>query len=152
MNAVLQKQQNMLQAAQAEVTSNHASTFPSVTCFKLRPRRHLSLFYFGFVFAPAQCQRGAPAVPPPAEHVDQPFITDRISRTEVRLKSHNNSFVILVPSRRLACGGADMIEMERSGFISGALLLSVFPCSWTCCTRRLCTRWSTAWACRHRNT
>lgn len=164
-NAVLQKQQNMLQAAQAEVTSNHASTFPSVTCFKLRPRRHrflgggalsrrhLSLLYFGFVFAPSQCQRGAPAVPPPAEHVDQPFITDRISRTEVPLKSHNNSFANLIPAHRLACGGADMIKMEPSGFISGALLLrSVFPCSWTCCTRRLCTRWSTAWACPRRNT
>lgn len=39
-NAVLQKQQNMLQAAQTEVTSNRASTFPSVTPFTLWPRRH----------------------------------------------------------------------------------------------------------------
>lgn len=38
-NGVLQKQQNMLQAAQAEVTSTRAATAPSVTCFKLRPRR-----------------------------------------------------------------------------------------------------------------
>nr|XP_019949982.1 PREDICTED: BAI1-associated protein 3 [Paralichthys olivaceus] len=49
MNAVLQKQENMLQAAQAE------------------------------------CQKGACTVPPPQEHVDQAFIPDRISRTELDL-------------------------------------------------------------------
>ncbi|KAI3359670.1 hypothetical protein L3Q82_014054 [Scortum barcoo] len=48
-NAVLQKQENMLRAAQAE------------------------------------CQRGACTVPPPQEHVDQAFIPDRISRTELDL-------------------------------------------------------------------
>ncbi|TMS14717.1 BAI1-associated protein 3 [Larimichthys crocea] len=46
-NAILQKQENMLRAAQAE------------------------------------CQRGACTVPPPQEHVDQSFVHDRISRTEV---------------------------------------------------------------------
>eukprot|EP00064_Thunnus_orientalis_P008464 superscaffoldBa00001005_g8487 len=49
MNAILQKQENMLRAAQAE------------------------------------CQRGACTVPPPQEHVDQAFIPDRISRTELDL-------------------------------------------------------------------
>ncbi|XP_034567461.1 BAI1-associated protein 3 [Notolabrus celidotus] len=48
-NAVLQKQENMLQAAQAE------------------------------------SQRGACTVPPPQEHVDQSFIPDRISRSELDL-------------------------------------------------------------------
>ncbi|KAF7653222.1 hypothetical protein LDENG_00085940 [Lucifuga dentata] len=49
MNAILQKQENMLRAAQAE------------------------------------CQRGASTAPPPQEHVDQAFIPDRISRTELDL-------------------------------------------------------------------
>ncbi|XP_053707641.1 BAI1-associated protein 3 [Synchiropus splendidus] len=49
MNTILQKQENMLRAAQAE------------------------------------CQRGACTVPPPQEHVDQAFITDRSSRTELDL-------------------------------------------------------------------
>ncbi|XP_022050838.1 BAI1-associated protein 3 [Acanthochromis polyacanthus] len=49
MNAILQKQENMMRAAQAE------------------------------------CQRGACTVPPPQEHVDQAFIPDRISRTELDL-------------------------------------------------------------------
>ncbi|XP_029014875.1 BAI1-associated protein 3 isoform X1 [Betta splendens] len=48
-SAILQKQENMLRAAQAE------------------------------------CQRGACTVPPPQEHVDQSFIPDRISRTELDL-------------------------------------------------------------------
>ncbi|XP_023125065.1 BAI1-associated protein 3 isoform X1 [Amphiprion ocellaris] len=49
MNAILQKQENMMRAAQAE------------------------------------CQRGACTVAPPQEHVDQAFIPDRISRTELDL-------------------------------------------------------------------
>ncbi|XP_058510291.1 BAI1-associated protein 3 [Solea solea] len=49
MNAVLQKQENMLRAADAE------------------------------------CESGACTVPPPQEHVDQAFISDRISRTELDL-------------------------------------------------------------------
>ncbi|XP_028267910.1 BAI1-associated protein 3 [Parambassis ranga] len=49
MNTILQKQENMMRAAQAE------------------------------------CQRGACTVPPPQEHVDQAFIPDRISRTELDL-------------------------------------------------------------------
>lgn len=28
---------------------------------------------------------------------------------------------------------------------------SVFSCSWTCCTRKLCTRWSTGWECLHQS-
>ncbi|XP_029014879.1 BAI1-associated protein 3 isoform X2 [Betta splendens] len=35
--------------------------------------------------AQAECQRGACTVPPPQEHVDQSFIPDRISRTELDL-------------------------------------------------------------------
>ncbi|XP_043955416.1 BAI1-associated protein 3 isoform X3 [Gambusia affinis] len=47
MNAILQKQENMMRAAQAE------------------------------------CQRGSCTMPPPQEHVDQAFISERVSRTEV---------------------------------------------------------------------
>ncbi|XP_041832224.1 BAI1-associated protein 3 [Melanotaenia boesemani] len=49
MNAILQKQENMMRAAQAE------------------------------------CQKGACTVPPPQEYVDQAFIAERISRTELDL-------------------------------------------------------------------
>uniref|UniRef100_A0A3P9K8U8 BAI1 associated protein 3 n=1 Tax=Oryzias latipes TaxID=8090 RepID=A0A3P9K8U8_ORYLA len=49
MNAILQKQENMMRAAQVE------------------------------------CQRGASTVAPPQEHVDQSFIPERISRTELDL-------------------------------------------------------------------
>lgn len=73
-NGVLQKQQNMLQAAQAEVTSNHAATFPSVTSFKLRPRRHrllrgggggvkmefLTFFGGGLFLSPCSVREGPP--------------------------------------------------------------------------------------------
>lgn len=72
-NGVLQKQQNMLQAAQAEVTSNRAATFPSVTCFKLRPRRHpplrggevvklefLTFFWWVLFLSPRSVREGPP--------------------------------------------------------------------------------------------
>uniref|UniRef100_A0A147B442 BAI1-associated protein 3 n=1 Tax=Fundulus heteroclitus TaxID=8078 RepID=A0A147B442_FUNHE len=49
MNAILQKQENMMRAAQAE------------------------------------CQRGPCTMPPPQEHVDQAFISERVSRTELDL-------------------------------------------------------------------
>lgn len=68
------------------------------------------LFWLNCFFVPSQSQRGACTVPPPQEHVEQAFIPDRISRTEVRqlsfsvftmfqrglnFKRHNNKSVAM---------------------------------------------------------
>ncbi|TNM96892.1 hypothetical protein fugu_015050 [Takifugu bimaculatus] len=83
-NGVLQKQQNMLQAAQAE------------------------------------CQRGDAAVPPPAEHVDQPFIMDKISRTELDLLYEEAVYTVV---QRVGVPSAEHVKSDEELF---AYLLKVF--------------------------
>ncbi|XP_060946412.1 BAI1-associated protein 3 [Limanda limanda] len=84
MNAVLQKQENMLRAAQAE------------------------------------CQRGACTVPPPQEHVDQAFITDRISRTELDLLYEEAVYTVV---NRVGVHSAEHVKSDEELF---TYMLKVF--------------------------
>ncbi|KAK2893650.1 BAI1-associated protein 3 [Channa argus] len=84
MNAILQKQENMLRAAQAE------------------------------------CQRGACAVPPPQEHVDQAFIADRISRTELDLLYEEAVYTVV---NRVGVPSPEHVKSDEELF---AFLLKVF--------------------------
>ncbi|XP_073350945.1 BAI1-associated protein 3-like [Pagrus major] len=83
-NAVLQKQENMLRAAQAE------------------------------------CQRGACTVPPPQEHVDQSFIPDRISRTELDLLYEEAVYTVV---NRVGVPSSEHVKSDEELF---AYLLKVF--------------------------
>ncbi|XP_036943560.1 BAI1-associated protein 3 [Acanthopagrus latus] len=83
-NAVLQKQENMLRAAQAE------------------------------------CQRGACTVPPPQEHVDQSFIPDRISRTELDLLYEEAVYTVV---SRVGVPSSEHVKSDEELF---AYLLKVF--------------------------
>uniref|UniRef100_A0A1A8ERF6 BAI1-associated protein 3 n=2 Tax=Nothobranchius korthausae TaxID=1143690 RepID=A0A1A8ERF6_9TELE len=83
-NAVLQKQENMMRAAQAE------------------------------------CQRGACTVPPPQEHVDQPFITERISRTELDLLYEEAVYTVV---NRVGVPAPEHVKSDDELF---AYLLKVF--------------------------
>ncbi|XP_034449552.1 BAI1-associated protein 3 [Hippoglossus hippoglossus] len=84
MNAVLQKQENMLRAAQAE------------------------------------CQRGACTVPPPQEHVDQAFIADRISRTELDLLYEEAVYTVV---NRVGVHSAEHVKSDEELF---TYMLKVF--------------------------
>ncbi|XP_076000368.1 BAI1-associated protein 3 [Genypterus blacodes] len=84
MNVILQKQENMLQAAQAE------------------------------------CQRGACTVPPPQEHVDQAFIQDRISRTELDLLYEEAVYTVV---NRVGVPAPEHVKGDEDLF---AYLLKVF--------------------------
>ncbi|XP_022595332.1 BAI1-associated protein 3 [Seriola dumerili] len=84
MNAILQKQENMLRAAQAE------------------------------------CQRGACTVPPPQEHVDQAFIPDRISRTELDLLYEEAVYTVV---NRVGVPSPEQVKSDEELF---AYLLKVF--------------------------
>ncbi|XP_035472103.2 BAI1-associated protein 3 [Scophthalmus maximus] len=84
MNAVLQKQENMLRAAQAE------------------------------------CQRVACTVPPPQEHVDQAFIPDRISRTELDLLYEEAVYTVV---NRVGVPPPEHVKSDEELF---AYLLKVF--------------------------
>ncbi|XP_039979267.1 BAI1-associated protein 3 [Xiphias gladius] len=84
MNAILQKQENMLRAAQAE------------------------------------CQRGACTVPPPQEHVDQAFIGDRISRTELDLLYEEAVYTVV---NRVGVPSPEQVKSDEELF---AYLLKVF--------------------------
>nr|XP_043874344.1 BAI1-associated protein 3 isoform X1 [Solea senegalensis] len=77
MNAVLQKQENMLRAADAE------------------------------------CQRGACTVPPPQEHVDQAFIPDRISRTELDLLYEEAVYTVV---NRVGVPSAEHVKSDEELF------------------------------------
>ncbi|XP_029914295.1 BAI1-associated protein 3 [Myripristis murdjan] len=77
MNAILQKQDKMLQAAQAE------------------------------------CQRGANAVPPPAEQVDQAFIPDRISRRELDLLYEEAVYTVV---NRVGVATPEYVKSEEDIF------------------------------------
>ncbi|XP_030264328.1 BAI1-associated protein 3 [Sparus aurata] len=83
-NAVLQKQENMLRAAQAE------------------------------------CQRGACTVPPPQEHVDQSFIPDRISRTELDLLYEEAVYTVV---NRVGVPSSEHVKSDEELF---AYLMKVF--------------------------
>ncbi|XP_044038149.1 BAI1-associated protein 3 isoform X1 [Siniperca chuatsi] len=83
-NAILQKQENMLRAAQAE------------------------------------CQRGACTVPPPQEHVDQAFIPDRISRTELDLLYEEAVYTVV---NRVGVPSPEHVKSDEELF---AYLLKVF--------------------------
>nr|XP_015804080.2 BAI1-associated protein 3 isoform X2 [Nothobranchius furzeri] len=83
-NAVLQKQESMMRAAQAE------------------------------------CQRGACTVPPPQEHVDQPFITERISRTELDLLYEEAVYTVV---NRVGVPAPEHVKSDDELF---AYLLKVF--------------------------
>uniref|UniRef100_H3C752 BAI1 associated protein 3 n=1 Tax=Tetraodon nigroviridis TaxID=99883 RepID=H3C752_TETNG len=69
---------------------------------------------------PSQCQRGASAVPPPAEHVDQPFITDRISRTELDLLYEEAVYTVV---HRVGVPSSEHVKSDEELF---AYLLKVF--------------------------
>ncbi|KAK2833234.1 hypothetical protein Q5P01_017123 [Channa striata] len=84
MNAILQKQENMLRAAQAE------------------------------------CQRAACTVPPPQEHVDQAFIADRISRTELDLLYEEAVYTVV---NRVGVPSPEHVKSDEELF---AYLLKVF--------------------------
>ncbi|XP_039902742.1 BAI1-associated protein 3 [Simochromis diagramma] len=84
MNAILQKQENMMRAAQAE------------------------------------CQRGACTVPPPQEHVDQAFIPDRISRTELDLLYEEAVYTVV---NRVGVPSSEHVKSDDELF---AYLLKVF--------------------------
>ncbi|XP_026181943.1 BAI1-associated protein 3 [Mastacembelus armatus] len=84
MNAILQKQENMLRAAQAE------------------------------------CQRGACTVPPPQEYVDQAFIPDRISRTELDLLYEEAVYTVV---NRVGVHSPEHVKSDEELF---AYLLKVF--------------------------
>ncbi|XP_039467394.1 BAI1-associated protein 3 isoform X1 [Oreochromis aureus] len=84
MNAILQKQENMMRAAQAE------------------------------------CQRGACTVPPPQEHVDQAFIPDRISRTELDLLYEEAVYTVV---NRVGVPSPEHVKSDDELF---AYLLKVF--------------------------
>ncbi|XP_068193301.1 BAI1-associated protein 3 [Antennarius striatus] len=85
--AVLQKQDNMLRAAQAE------------------------------------CQRGACTVPPPQEYVDQSFIPDRISRTELDLLYEEAVYTVVnrvgVPSSEHVKSDGELFEYLLKVFDMG---------------------------------
>ncbi|XP_051244026.1 BAI1-associated protein 3 isoform X2 [Dicentrarchus labrax] len=83
-NAILQKQENMLRAAQAE------------------------------------CQRGDCTVPPPQEHVDQSFIPDRISRTELDLLYEEAVYTVV---NRVGVPSPEHMKSDEELF---AYLLKVF--------------------------
>ncbi|XP_068613192.1 BAI1-associated protein 3-like [Brachionichthys hirsutus] len=83
-NAVLQKQDNMLRAAQAE------------------------------------CQRGACTVPPPQEYVDQSFIPDRISRTELDLLYEEAVYTVV---NRVGVPSSEHVKSDEALF---GYLLKVF--------------------------
>ncbi|XP_019115811.1 BAI1-associated protein 3 [Larimichthys crocea] len=83
-NAILQKQENMLRAAQAE------------------------------------CQRGACTVPPPQEHVDQSFVHDRISRTELDLLYEETVYTVV---NRVGVPSSEHVKSNEELF---AYLLKVF--------------------------
>ncbi|CAN9505541.1 unnamed protein product [Ophioblennius macclurei] len=84
MNAILQKQENMMRAAQAE------------------------------------SQRGACTVPPPQEHVDQAFIADRISRTELDLLYEEAVYTVV---NRVGVPSPEQVKSDDELF---AYLLKVF--------------------------
>ncbi|XP_030592184.1 BAI1-associated protein 3 [Archocentrus centrarchus] len=84
MNAILQKQENMMRAAQAE------------------------------------CQRGACTVPPPQEHVDQAFIPDRTSRTELDLLYEEAVYTVV---NRVGVPSPEHVKSDDELF---AYLLKVF--------------------------
>ncbi|XP_026020285.1 BAI1-associated protein 3 [Astatotilapia calliptera] len=84
MNAILQKQENMMRAAQAE------------------------------------CQTGACTVPPPQEHVDQAFIPDRISRTELDLLYEEAVYTVV---NRVGVPSPEHVKSDDELF---AYLLKVF--------------------------
>ncbi|XP_013764482.1 BAI1-associated protein 3 [Pundamilia nyererei] len=84
MNAILQKQENMMRAAQAE------------------------------------CQSGACTVPPPQEHVDQAFIPDRISRTELDLLYEEAVYTVV---NRVGVPSPEHVKSDDELF---AYLLKVF--------------------------
>ncbi|XP_034046055.1 LOW QUALITY PROTEIN: BAI1-associated protein 3 [Thalassophryne amazonica] len=84
MNAVLQKQENLLRAAHAE------------------------------------CHRGACTVPPPQEHVDQAFIPDRISRTELDLLYEEAIYTVV---NRVGVHSAEHVKNDEELF---AYLRKVF--------------------------
>ncbi|XP_054615348.1 BAI1-associated protein 3 isoform X2 [Dunckerocampus dactyliophorus] len=84
MSTILQKQDNMLQAAQAE------------------------------------SQRGACTVPPPQEHVDQAFIPDRISRTELDLLYEEAVYTVV---NRVGVPSPEHVTSDEDLF---AYLLKVF--------------------------
>ncbi|XP_028311708.1 BAI1-associated protein 3 isoform X2 [Gouania willdenowi] len=84
MNAILQKQENMTRAAQAE------------------------------------CQRGACTVPPPQEQMDQAFIPDRISRTELDLLYEEAVYTVV---NRVGVPSAEHVKSDDELF---AYLLKVF--------------------------
>ncbi|XP_072225543.1 BAI1-associated protein 3 [Leuresthes tenuis] len=84
MNAILQKQENMMRAAQAE------------------------------------CQRGACTVPPPQEHVDQAFISERISRTELDLLYEEAVYTVV---NRVGVPAPEHVKSDDDLF---AYLLKVF--------------------------
>ncbi|XP_061703344.1 BAI1-associated protein 3 isoform X2 [Syngnathoides biaculeatus] len=87
MNTILQKQESMLQAGQAE------------------------------------CQRGACTVPPPQEHVDQAFIHDRISRTELDLIYEEVVYTVVnrvgVPSSEHVTSDEELFAYLRKVFDMG---------------------------------
>ncbi|XP_041634130.1 BAI1-associated protein 3 [Cheilinus undulatus] len=86
-NAILQKQENMLRAARAE------------------------------------CQRGACTVPPPQEHVDQSFILDRISRTELDLLYEEAVYTVVnrvgVPQQEHVKSDEELFDYLRKVFDMG---------------------------------
>ncbi|KAM9745899.1 BAI1-associated protein 3 [Menidia menidia] len=84
MNAILQKQENMMRAAQAE------------------------------------CQRGPCTVPPPQEHVDQAFISERISRTELDLLYEETVYTVV---NRVGVPAPEHVKSDDELF---AYLLKVF--------------------------
>ncbi|XP_029945950.1 BAI1-associated protein 3 [Salarias fasciatus] len=84
MNTILQKQENMMRAAQAE------------------------------------SQRGACTVPPPQEHVDQAFIADRISRTELDLLYEEAVYTVV---NRVGVPSPEQVKSDEELF---AYLLKVF--------------------------
>ncbi|KAM4530413.1 BAI1-associated protein 3 [Odontesthes bonariensis] len=84
MNAILQKQENMMRAAQAE------------------------------------CQGGACTVPPPQEHVDQAFISERISRTELDLLYEEAVYTVV---NRVGVPAPEHVKSDDDLF---AYLLKVF--------------------------
>ncbi|XP_043955415.1 BAI1-associated protein 3 isoform X2 [Gambusia affinis] len=84
MNAILQKQENMMRAAQAE------------------------------------CQRGSCTMPPPQEHVDQAFISERVSRTELDLLYEEAVYTVV---NRVGVPAPEHVKSDDELF---AYLLKVF--------------------------
>lgn len=77
-------------------------------------------------------------------------------------KSHNNRtqscfylfiiFYFLIPAFWSAAEQKAWSQRNASFYFWKVVIKwSVFSCSWTCCTRKLCTRWSTGWECLHQS-